>query len=314
MPFFSVIGHSVILRLLESASSTPASSYLFVGPKHVGKRTVAKQFVRRLLDLPFDDANWATHPDLNIVAPIEGKTQISVEQVRDLRDRIALRPSRAPRVVIYVPQADRLNESGTNALLKVVEEPPAGAVFVFVAEDLGKIPGTLQSRSVILPFSRVSKQELVDGLIVRGFSTTDATTLAESARGLPGLALQPDTVTSRGADFVRDFLSARSAGERLMLIEDLTKSCDAEEDGAAAWKETLLQSMQSLDGALVSHPEVAGALGIALISSLRFAGGALSPRIPLEACAARLADDPDGLFADLQPQHVRRAFFELYSS
>lgn len=314
MPTYPVIGHPVILRLLESASATPASSYLFVGSKHVGKRTVAEKFVRGLLGLSSDDANWGMHPDLNIVMPIEGKTQISVEQIRDLRERIALRPSRAQRVVIYVPQADRLNESGTNALLKVVEEPPAGAVFVFVAEDLGKIPGTLQSRSVILPFSGVPKQEIVQGLIVRGFSPKDAEILAEGARGLPGLALQPDAVTSRGADFVRDFLSARSAGERLRYIEDLTKSCDAEEDAVAAWKETLIQSMQSIDGVLLQHPETAGALGIALILSLRYAGGALSPRIPLEACAARLADDPSGLFADLQPKHVRRAFFELYSS
>src|SRR6185369_10150232 len=98
-----------------------------------GKRTIAEQFVRALLGRPIDDPYWKAQADLVLLEPEEGKTQISVEQVRDARTRLSMRPMSAPRVVAYIPHADRLNESGTNALLKVLEEPPAGAVFVLVA-------------------------------------------------------------------------------------------------------------------------------------------------------------------------------------
>jgi len=308
-----IIGHAVIRRLLRSALENPAPSYLFVGPAHVGKRTVAERFIRELLGLSSDDPHWMSHPDLIFLRPEEGKKQVSVEQVRDLRERISLRPSRAPRVVAYVPFADRLNESGTNALLKVVEEPPAGAVFVFVAEDLGRIPGTLRSRSVLIPFSRVSKQEIVDGLLACGTSKADADRLATASRGAPGLALEPVEGPTTGSRFTILFMDARSAGSRLAAIEDLAKTCEAEEDAASAWKDALLQAMQMLEPALTQDPSVAGSLGIALIAALRLTGSsALSPRVPLEACAARLAGDPKTVFAELQPRHIASAFSALY--
>ena len=309
----TIIGNETVQKLLISALAQPASSYLFVGPRHVGKRTIASRFVRELLGLSVDDPHWVTHPDLVVLEPLDGKTQISVEQIRDLRERVSLRPSRAPRVVIYVPLADRLNESGSNALLKIVEEPPAGAVFVFVTEDLSRIPGTLQSRSVILPFNRVSKSAIVAALKTRRFTSEQSERLATASRGLPGLAFEPKLVDSSGTDFVRGFISARSAGARLARIEELAKICEAGEDPSSAWKNAIQQAMQAVESELPHAPSVAGSLGIALIAALRLtASSALSPRIPLEACAARLVDDPGRVFADLQPRHVPSAFSALY--
>jgi len=311
---FPVIGHGTIQRLLDSALRHPVASYLLIGSRHLGKRTLAERFVRGLLGLDVQDAHWQTHPDVVVVQPLEGKTQISVEQIREVRERISLRPSHASRVVVYVPNADRLNESGTNALLKVVEEPPAGAVFVFVAEDIARIPLTLQSRSVILPFYRVPKTEIMDMLTTRGISISEAERRADAARGLPGRALSDENISTRAADFVHGFMTGHSAGARLARIDELAKSCESEEDSTTAWKEALLESMQLAESYLRQQPHVAGCLGVALIAALRFVGGALSPRLPLEACAARLVDQPDQLLAELQPGHVPQAFSALYFS
>ncbi len=311
-PFDGIIGHQAILRILMSAVANPASSYIFVGPMRVGKRTIAERFIRILLSLAPSDPHWQIHPDLIVIRPAEGKKFISVEQIRDSREFISLRPSRADRVVIYIPQADRLNGSGITALLKVVEEPPAGAIFIFVTEDLDGIPETLQSRSVILPFGRVSVSEISTALIGRGMSAKAANNCAINAHGVPGLAVEPIVSSSRGEMFVRGFLQARSAGARLARIEEVSAACDAEDDPTAAWKETLLESMREAGAHLTDDSIIAGPLGVALLAAMHFAGSAIPARAPLDACAARLALNPVGLFADLQPDHVTSAFSALY--
>jgi len=287
-----LIGHGAIVRLLESALANPAPSYLFTGQPHVGKHTFAERFARQLLGLDCEDARWRTHPDLFVMEPEEGKNQVSVEQVRGLRERVSLRPIRASRLVVYVPYADRLNESGTNALLKVIEEPPAGAVFLFVVEDLSRIPLTVRSRSVILPFETVPVQTVAQGLLARGIGEAEAKARAVSSRGRPGLAVDSSNITAGGSVFIRQFLGAKSAGARLAFVEELAKACDSADDAHTAWREAMLFGMQEAGSALAHDPYRALVTGLALLASLHAVGSPLSPRLALDACAVRLAYDP----------------------
>src|SRR3989344_1928610 len=203
-----VIGHAAIVRLLESWLADPVAAYLLGGPEHLGKRTIAERFVKLLLGRTIDDPNWRAHPGLVLLAPEEGKTLVSVEQGRAARERLSMRPMVAKRLVAYIPFADRLNESGTNALLKVLEEPPAGAVFILVAEDVSRLPGTLKSRCVTLPFANVPKIEIVAALSSRGLKKEEAESLSANAHGKPGLALQPQEVGEHpGTMFAERFLS-----------------------------------------------------------------------------------------------------------
>lgn len=303
------IGNAAIVRILQHALAAPGTAYAIVGQAHLGKRTLAQAFVRALLQLDPQES-WQNHPDVCVLEAEEGKKQISVEQVRELRERLSMRPLRAPRMVTYVPAADSLNESGTNALLKVVEEPPAHAVFVLVAEDAGRLPATLKSRCVILPMNSVARADLVSGLITRGMDELLANTRAESARGRPGIAIAPPEQGERGAGAAQIFLSSL-LGKRLKLIEDLAKACEVEASPQQAWREALHTMMAETSQLLQKEPR-ATLLGLGLVIALRSVGSSISPRIFLEALAIRLDGEVNVEIERLLPKHISRGLSELF--
>lgn len=93
------------------------------------------------------------HPDIMLLAPAEGKKEITVDQARTLRTDVYIRPNEAARKVYVIDPADTLNPAAQNVLLKVVEEGPAYAAFVLVCAQPGAVLETLRSRceSITLP-------------------------------------------------------------------------------------------------------------------------------------------------------------------
>lgn len=245
-----------VLRLLERWAEHPAPGYLFTGREHPEKRMATERFIRALLGVGENDGRpWTAHPDVVVVEPEEGKIIVSSEIVRNVRLRVAERPLVAPRIVVFIPRLDRLNEEGMNALLKVLEEPGAGAVFVTSAENQSRIPMTVQSRLVHVPFTASA-------------------------------AIHPSADAGR-------FLNAKTTGERLAIIEGLVKDCESSDNTADAWSSALDEWGETFRLALPSNPRPALVAGHGVITAKRFVGGALSPRLPLEAAALRLsAADP----------------------
>lgn len=272
----NIIGHQTQLSLLERWLEHPAAGYVFHGPAHVGKKTIARQFVSGLL---LNTCPLELHPDVIILEPLEGKTMISVEDVRHARARLAERPMVAPRRVFYLSQADRLNEEGMNALLKVFEEPPAGAVFVCVVERLDALLPTLRSRSVCLPFYPVPTQEMEQG----GISSDRA----QAAHGRPGWAIEP--VDDRAIKIAQEFLQASSIGQRLMVIERVSKVCDDASDTSLAWRAMLETWTTGTFKVLMDPISPAKLLFLhACVIAWRMIGGAVSPRVALEAAAIKM--------------------------
>lgn len=261
-------------KILEASTRHPAPAYLLYGPPNAGKRVAAEEFICQLLGI---DA-LAAHPDLAVLDVEEGKKQISVDRVRELKERVSLRPAVAPRVIGYIPHADRLNESGSNALLKVLEEPPAGAVFVLVAEDPSRLPATLRSRVVQVPF-----------------------------RTPPALSGE-EGETGSWAD---DLLAAKMLGARLRVIDELAKRCESDDDPERAWRGTLIASMGNFFSSRGEPERII--FGIALITALRFVGSPVSPRIALEAGAARMSANAEREAKNLLPTHVPRALPPLFA-
>src|SRR5215468_11881905 len=136
-------------RLLAAAlQEGPAHAYLFHGPAGVGKRQLARRFAAELLG---DHARVerGSHPDLYLLEPLG--EQIRIDDIRELRRDLHMRPFEGERRVYLVFGADSLNEDAADALLKDLEEPPPYAVVVLVAERLGPLPETIRSRCQLVP-------------------------------------------------------------------------------------------------------------------------------------------------------------------
>ncbi|MBU2613699.1 hypothetical protein KJ925_04580 [Patescibacteria group bacterium] len=302
-----IAGHATILRILGMWLDHPRHGYVFYGMPHLGKRTVAERFVGALLGVgyPLPDV----HADLLMLVPEEGKVQVSVERVRKVRGRLAEHPMVAPRVVTFVPEAERLNEEGWNALLKVMEEPPAGAVFVFVANDISRLPATVMSRLTPIPFGTVPAADIVAELVRRGVPEAEARRRATECRGRPGLAFEPE---ERDESDVKRYLSATKLGERLAVVDRLSVACESSEEPRTAWIAALETWGEACRRALPDLGPTAIVAAEGVITARRFVGGPISPRVPLEAAALRLAAARP--LAGLFPSHVPRALPAVFPS
>ncbi len=154
-PFASVPEQPEAKRLLTAALENGVShAYLLHGPAGVGKRTAAFAFAAALLG----DARRVesrAHPDLYLLQPLG--EMIRIDDIRALRHDLHMRPFEADRRVYVILDADRMNEDAADALLKDLEEPPAYAVIVLVAGELGPLPPTILSRCQLIPFRRLSE-------------------------------------------------------------------------------------------------------------------------------------------------------------
>jgi DNA polymerase III subunit delta' len=152
-------------RLLEAAlAEEPAHAYLLHGPAGVGKRPAALALAGALLGDP-RRVDGRTHPDLRVIEALG--TMIRIDDIRALHHDLHMRPFEADRRVYLILDADRMNEDAAAALLKDLEEPPAYATIVLVADELGKLPETIRSRCQLVPFRRLSRRAVEEWVAAR---------------------------------------------------------------------------------------------------------------------------------------------------
>lgn len=146
----------------QKQSGALAHAYLFIGDRGAGRREFAHEFANFLLcDEP--DADRACyrcrscraggadhHPDLLLISPEEGKKDIGVGQIRELTEFLSLSGFSGSGRVAIIPQAESLTLSASNALLKTLEEPAAGATLLLTAYSPGGLLPTIRSRCQLL--------------------------------------------------------------------------------------------------------------------------------------------------------------------
>ena len=169
---------------------------LLNGPPGIGKRLFAERLARRLVcerGTACDAcracrlATGGNHPDVMIVRPPEGKTEITVDDARALNQFLVLTPHLATRRVVLVVDADRLNRSASNAILKTLEEPPAGSYLLLVSDAPTRLLPTIRSRCQNMVLPRPTQEE---GLAyLRAHELPDPAGLLALAHGAPLRAL-----------------------------------------------------------------------------------------------------------------------------
>lgn len=154
-----------------------------------------------------------THPDLVVTKPIEDSAVITVDQVRTLGDFLALRPHTAARKIMILAPAQAMNQNAANALLKLLEEPPLGSVFLLVTAHVTRLPATIRSRCAPLVF-RPPERSSARAWLAEHLETKDIEALLDGAAGAPlqALALASDEARS-GRDGVTRDLEMLRVGE-----------------------------------------------------------------------------------------------------
>ena len=170
-------------RLLEAAlADGPAHAYLFHGPAGVGKRVAAQALAGELLGDP-RRVDARTHPDLQVIEALG--EMIRIDEIRALHHDLHMRPFEGDRRVYLVFDAHRMNDDAAASLLKDLEEPPAYATLVLVADELGPLPETIRSRCQLVPFRRLSRGAVETWLAARApeLSAEELRLLARVAGG-----------------------------------------------------------------------------------------------------------------------------------
>ncbi len=173
--FADVVGQGHVVQTLENAlaSNRIAHAYLFVGPRGIGKTSIARIFAKALncdtgmTATPCDTCDscreimGGTSLD---VREIDGASNNSVDQVRELRETVKYVPARGRFKLIIIDEVHMLSNSAFNALLKTLEEPPPHVKFFFATTEPQKIPATIISRCQRFDLRRIPVAEIIERL------------------------------------------------------------------------------------------------------------------------------------------------------
>jgi DNA polymerase III subunit gamma/tau len=174
--FDEFVGQEHIVRTLRNSLKTGRirHAYLFSGPRGTGKTTTARLLAKAVNCQDPDPEKRPCNVCAACIAVNEGRyldlieidaaTHTGVDDVRELRDRIAFSPGEGKYKIYIIDEVHRFSGSAFDALLKTLEEPPEHAIFVLATTEIDKVPATIKSRSLQFEFRRFSMHEVADRL------------------------------------------------------------------------------------------------------------------------------------------------------
>lgn len=230
--YFMIIGHQKIWQFLKKSAEAGKlpHAYLFSGQEKLGKKTLAVEFAKWLLN---EDIQRRQHPDFIFVEPIKKhpeterssvrgspvlssalmRGQIQISQIKELIRKLSLRPSLAPIKIAIIDQAHSMNTESQSCLLKTLEEPKGNALLILITEYPEALLPTILSRVQEIKFSPAKIGELEDYLKKAGINEKETAEIIKLCQLKPGemidLASNPQKLAAQ-----------RKAKEELIKISE----------------------------------------------------------------------------------------------
>ncbi len=215
--FDELVGQEHVARALQQAitSDRVGHAYLFTGARGVGKTSAARILAKALncvngpTPTPCNECDIcrcvSTGDDVDVIE-IDGASNRGIDEIRQLRQNVAVRPSRARFKIYIIDEVHMLTKEAFNALLKTLEEPPEHVKFIFATTEPHKIPITILSRCQRFDFAGIRAGQIQTRLM--------------QIAAAEGVEVEPAAVqilASRAAGSMRD---SQSLLEQLLAVAD----------------------------------------------------------------------------------------------
>lgn len=208
MSLREVIGQDKAVQLLLNTLKTGRvpSALLFAGEPGIGKKYAAINFAKAINCLARESDSCdncpsckkidsGVHPDILFLKPERG--EIRVDEIRSIEEALSFKPFEGKRKVVIIDEAEKMNQSASNAFLKTLEEPPSDSIIIMISSSPDSLSSTIRSRCCRINFLPIPEKD-VERIARNILSDSDhkLKTLARLSMGRPGL-IASDTFGDR---------------------------------------------------------------------------------------------------------------------
>lgn len=265
-----VIGQEQVTKPLSSAlkSGNFSHSYLFTGPRGCGKTSVARIFAHEVNKFPYEIEDSYTD-----IIEIDAASNTGVDNIRELREKAAIAPSKGKYKVYIIDEVHMLSKSAFNALLKTLEEPPKHVIFIMATTDAYKVPITITSRAQVYNFQLASPDVMLKHL--KSIAKKEKINIDDDALSI---------IVARGGGSFRDSIS---------LLDQI--SALASEENAKITKEDIIKALglpeeENCNALLQAYETTDNAKITSLLKSTLNSG--IKPEILAENLIKKIIDSP----------------------